>query len=120
MTLKKNISSGDKSTNLLSIFQGYFSSKFNLARIKFICLLISSLCKVKTVNFQKLSIGFDNKAATSSNYRRIQRFLADVILPMRWIAQLIFSLLPEKNNLILVMDRTNWKLGGKDINILML
>ena len=120
MTLKKNISSGDKSTNLLSIFQGYFSGKFNLARIKFICLLISSLCKVKTVNFQKLSIGFDNKAATSSNYRRIQRFLADVILPMRWIAQLIFSLLPEKNNLILVMDRTNWKLGGKDINILML
>lgn len=120
MTLKKNISSGDKSTNLLSIFQGYFSGKFNLARIKFICLLISSLCKVKTVNFQKLSIGFDNKAATSSNYRRNQRFLADVILPMRWIAQLIFSLLPEKNNLILVMDRTNWKLGGKDINILML
>ena len=120
MTLKKNISSGNKSTNLLSIFQRYFSSKFNLARIKFICLLISSLCKVKTVNFQKLSIGFDNKAATSSNYRRIQRFLADVVLPMRWIAQLIFSLLPEKNNLILVMDRTNWKLGGKDINILML
>ncbi len=120
MTLKKNISSGNKSTNLLSIFQRYFSSKFNLARIKFIYLLISSLCKVKTVNFQKLSIGFDNKAVTSSNYRRIQRFLADVVLPMKWIAQLIFSLLPEKNNLILVMDRTNWKLGGKDINILML
>ena len=39
---------------------------------------------------------------------------------MKWIAQLIFSLLPEKNNLILVMDRTNWKLGGKDINILIL
>ena len=120
MTPKKNISSGNKSTNLLSIFQRYFFGKFNLARIKFICLLISSLCKVKTVNFQKLSIGFDNKAATSSNYRRNQRFLADVILPMRWIAQLIFSLLPEKNNLILVMDRTNWKLGGKYINILML
>ena len=74
MTPKKNISSGNKSTNLLSIFQMYFFGKFNLARIKFICLLISSLCKVKTVNFQKLSIGFDNKAATSSNYRRIQRF----------------------------------------------
>ena len=78
------------------------------------------MCKVKSVNFQKLSTGFDNKAATLSNYRRIQRFLADVILPMKWIAQLIFSLLPEKDNLILIMDRTNWKLGGKDINILML
>ena len=83
MTLKKNISSGNKSTNLLSIFQRYFSSKFNLARIKFICLLISSLLKIKTLNFQKLLIGFDNKAATSGNYRRIQRFLADVVLPMK-------------------------------------
>ena len=103
MTLKKNISSGNKSTNLLSIFQRYFSGKFNLAKIKFIYLLISSLCKVKAANFQKLSIGFDNKAATSSNYRRIQCFLADVVLPMRWIAELIFSLLPKKNNLILVI-----------------
>ena len=120
MTLNKNISSGDKSTKLLPIFQKHFSNKLKLARIKFICLIISFLCKVKTVNFQKLSTGFDNKAATSSNYRRIQRFLADVILPMKWIAQLIFSLLPEKDNLILIMDRTNWKLGGKDINILML
>ncbi len=33
---------------------------------------------------------------------------------------LIFSLLPIKNNLILVIDRTNWKFGEKNINILML
>lgn len=120
MTLNKNISSGGKSSKLLPIFQKYFSNKLKLAGIKFICLIISPLCKVKSVNFQKLSTGFNNKAATLSNYRRIQRFLADVILPMKWIAQLIFSLLPEKDNLILIMDRTNWKLGGKDINILML
>lgn len=120
MTLNKNISSGGKSLKLLPIFQKYFSNKLKLAGIKFICLIISPLCRVKSVNFQKLSTGFDNKAATLSNYRRIQRFLADVILPMKWIAQLIFSLLPEKDNLILIIDRTNWKLGGKDINILML
>jgi hypothetical protein len=39
---------------------------------------------------------------------------------MQLIAKLIFSLLPQKDSLILVMDRTNWKLGEKNINILML
>jgi len=39
---------------------------------------------------------------------------------MIWVAKLIFSLLPEKDNLVLSMDRTNWKFGDKNINILML
>jgi hypothetical protein len=33
---------------------------------------------------------------------------------------MIFSLLPEKDNLSLSIDRTNWKLGQADNNILML
>ncbi len=36
------------------------------------------------------------------------------------IAQLIFSLLPDKENLKLSIDRTNWKFGQTDINIFML
>ena len=36
------------------------------------------------------------------------------------VSRLIFSILPIKNNLILVIDRTNWKFGEKNINILML
>jgi hypothetical protein len=39
---------------------------------------------------------------------------------MRIVSALIFNLLPNKNDLILVLDRTNWKFGSKDINILML
>lgn len=120
MTLKKNTSPSDKDTELLSIFQTHFTGFLNLARIRLICLFISSLCKVRSVNFSKLSIGFDHSAATSSNYRRIQRFLAQVELPMKWISIIIFSLLPQKDSLVLVMDRTNWKLGKKNINILML
>ena len=58
--------------------------------------------------------------AASSNYRRIQRFIAEVDLPMKWIAKLIFGLLPQKDSLVLVIDRTNWKLGEKNTNILML
>lgn len=41
-------------------------------------------------------------------------------LPMEWVTKLIFALLPEKGPLVLVMDRTNWKFGQSNINILML
>src|SRR5690554_3533442 len=120
MPLKKNTSSSDEDTQLLTVFQAHFTSFLNLARIRLICLFISSLCKVRSVNFSKLSSGFDNDVAASSNYRRIQRFIAEVDLPMKWIAKLIFGLLPQKDSLVLVIDRTNWKLGEKNINILML
>ncbi len=120
MLIKKNTSSEYKDTELLDVFKGHFTGLLNLARIRLICLFISSLCKVRSVNFSKLSCGFDNSVACSSNFRRIQRFIAEVDLPMRWMAELIFGLLPQKDSLTLVMDRTNWKLGQKNINILML
>src|SRR5690606_39392391 len=55
-----------------------------------------------------------------SNYRLIQRVIAEVELPMKWVSQLIFNLLPQKGSLVLVLDRRNWKLGEKNINLLML
>jgi hypothetical protein len=46
--------------------------------------------------------------------------MAQFNMPMETIARLVFCLLPSKTNLCLVLDRTNWKFGGKNINILML
>lgn len=120
MPLKINTSSSHEDIQLLTIFQTHFTDFLHLFRIRLICLFISSLCKVKSVNFSKLSAGFDTKSHASSNYRRIQRFIAEVELPMKWIAKLIFGLLPQKDSLVLVIDRTNWKFGEKNINILML
>ena len=37
---------------------------------------------------------------------------------MELVSKLIFKLLPEKENLTLIMDRTNWKFGEVNINIL--
>ena len=54
MTLTKNISSADKITNLLSVFQNYFGEKLNFARIRFICLFINALCKVKALISKRL------------------------------------------------------------------
>lgn len=120
MTLKKNTSPDGEYTQLLDVFSSHFTNLLNLARIRLMCLFVTTLCKVKSVNFSKLSIGFDTKTKSSSNYRRIQRFIAEVDLPMEWIAKFIFMLLPEKEHLVLVMDRTNWKFADSNINILML
>jgi hypothetical protein len=120
MPLKKNTSLSNKDTQLLDVLTNHFRDVLNLARIRLICLFINSLCKVKSVNFSKLSLGFDTKTKAASNLRCIQRFIAEVDLPMEWIAKFIFALLPEKDNLVLVMDRTNGKFGDSNINILML
>ncbi len=40
--------------------------------------------------------------------------------PLKIVSSLIFNLLPVKCDLVLVVDRTNWKFGTKSINILML
>ena len=120
MTLEKNSSTSVKDIELLTLFKAHFKGNLNLARIRFICLFIDALCKVKSVNFVKLSAGFATPADASSNYRRIQRFMAFADLSAIWVAKLIFSLLPLKKDLVLSIDRTNWKFGTKNINILML
>lgn len=54
-----------------------------------------------------------------SSLRRLQRFFARYVLDLDIIARVIFSLLPVKTELVLSMDRTNWKFGEFNINILM-
>lgn len=115
-----NTSHENKSTILLSKLQVYFGDKLNLARIKLISLFVTALCKVKSVNYDRLATAFDTQATKESSYRRIQRFMSEFDLPMKIISVLIYNLLPQKTNLTLVLDRTNWKFGTKNINILML
>ena len=115
-----NTSLSHEHKQLLAIFKTHFSEHLNLARVRLACYFIMALCKVKSVNYSKLSTGFDGLANTSSHYRRIQRFMAEVNFPMELVAKLIFSMLPNKEKIVLVIDRTNWKFGNKNINILML
>ena len=82
--------------------------------------MIISLCKVQTVSFERLVQGFECASKKDSCLRRIQRFMAGYVLDMDLIACLIFSLLPYKPPYRLLIDRTNWKFGQSDINILVL
>lgn len=120
MPLKRGINSSNEDTQILTVFQSHFTDFFNLAKNRLVCLFIRFLCKVRRVNFSKRSSEIDNNVAASSNYRRIQRFIAELELPMKWISQLIFRVLPQKDSLVLLIDRTTWKQGEKNSNILLL
>lgn len=109
-----------KDTSLVYVFQEHFKGKINLARVKLICLIVEALCKVKSVSYDRLASGFDVQVEKNSSYRRIQRFMASFDFSMEIVSKLIFSILPSNTKVILVLDRTNWKFGSKNINILML
>jgi hypothetical protein len=92
----------------------------NLARIKFLGIFICALCKVQSVGFEKLALALSSGAKSNSSLRRIQRFMADYVLDTDLIARFIFQILPHKPPYRLVMDRTNWKFGKTNINVLTL
>jgi hypothetical protein len=96
------------------------SLKWQKARTKFLVLLLKALIKMQTVNFIKLSQGIEGQAQQSSRLRRIQRFFAEFVFSEDSIAKLLFAMLPEIERCNLCLDRTNWKFGKSNINILML
>ena len=107
-----------KSSELVSKFHHLWG--WNLARVKFFVLFICALCKVQTVGFDKLASAFNSTADTASSLRRIQRFMAKYQLDSDVIARLIFRLLPHEPPYRLAMDRTNWKFGELNINVLVI
>jgi len=116
----KSIKVNYKSNELISILSENLSGKMNLARIKFFGMFICALCKVQTVGFEKLATAFETTAKSDSSLRRIQRFMAEYVLDTDLIARLIFKMLPHEPPYRLAMDRTNWKFGQTNINVLTL
>lgn len=115
-----NTSNESKNSILTAILCSTFGNKMNLARIKFFGLFICALCKVQTVCFEKLAASFDSEVRVDSSLRRIQRFMSEFMLDSNLIARIIFAMLPHQPPYRLAMDRTNWKFGKIDINILVI
>lgn len=89
------------------------------ARIMLFSHFILALIKVRTINLAELAVVFETKAQVSSNYKRLQRFFRHFEIDFDSIAKLIAHWLPQEP-WILALDRTNWKLGKVNINILVL
>ena len=115
-----NIRIESKNSILFETLSQIFGDNMNLARIKFFGLFICALSKVQSVCFEKLAISFDTDVKYESSLRRIQRFMSAYLLDTDIIARLVFALLPHKPPYRLAMDRTNWKFGSANINILVI
>ena len=105
-----------QSIELQVVMQGHFP--WHKARLQFTAAFILCVITLSSVNFTKLANGLNGKAKQKSNYRRIQRFFAHFDLPYDGVIELILQLLPVKSDFTISIDRTNWKLGKFNINIL--
>jgi hypothetical protein len=89
-------------------------------RLHTLVVLIQGLINARTVNLTHLAGTFHGPAKLSSNYRRLQRFFQYVRLDEDWLAKTLVTLLRLKPPYRLCLDRTNWRVGRKDVNLLVL
>lgn len=93
---------------------------WNKARITCFTNILIGLFLTRTVNLTSIAVAFEGETKRLSRYRRIQRFFSGFKIDYEVISRFIFLLFGFQSNLYLSMDRTNWKWGKSNINILML
>lgn len=104
---------------LVNILNGTFG--WNKARMECFARMLVALIKMRTVNLVELACALGGKAKLDSRYKRLKRFVSyfDFELPCiaDWVMR-VFGLLDKA--VYLSIDRTNWRWGKSNINILML
>lgn len=110
--------SPDELTELQSILQCNLGG--NKARTTLLSYLLTSILKVRSVNFKRLATGYHNGARLYSKLRRIQRFFREFEFAEAAYCRLLIDMLPVKGKYQLSLDRTNWKFGKININLLFL
>ena len=93
---------------------------WNRARISCLAQILQALICARTVNLTQISSFFKSHAKQESSYRRVRRFFSDFSFDRTVIIPFFLALFSLKKDLILILDRTNWKWGKKNINILLL
>lgn len=105
-------------TTLQQILQPRF--RLSKSRLETLCLIVVGMVSARTVNLSHLACERPTTALVASTYRRLQRFFQHVRLGPDWSAPLVVGLLGLDGPWHLALDRTQWKLGARDVNILML
>ncbi len=88
-------------------------------RLTMMSKLVLAVLKMCTVNFSQLALVLNASVQTDSNFKRIQRFMKGYRFCQRRFVQFAWSLYGDQGQWVaLSMDRTNWKFGRLNINIL--
>lgn len=92
-------------------------------RASFISLMVIALITMCSVSYSKLALVLNPAVKKASNFKRIQRFFKDFTFSFSTYISFVFKILRRdgiEDKFILAIDRTNWKFGVLNINILMI
>lgn len=90
------------------------------SRLATLAALVLGLVQSRTVNLSHLAVYLQGAAHPASKYRRLQRFFQFIRLDQDIAAWLVVHMLNLTRAKDVALDRTNWKFGSRDVNVLML
>lgn len=91
------------------------------SRLETLGMLVTGMISARTVNLSHVACERGaSGVAIASTYRRHQRFFQHVRLGPDWAAPMIAALAGGAERRVLVLDRTNWKIGESEVNLLVL
>lgn len=105
-------------SELKEILNGFI--KCNKYHTTCLAKILISMCIVKTVNLSEIACAMYGDAKQESRYRQLQRFFQKMIFDYDAIAHWIVKWFFVNGPWYLALDRTNWRWGKQDINILVL
>lgn len=90
------------------------------ARRNFVARIVMAVIVVRSVTVRGVASVHNPSVLMASNEQRIKRFVGEVSFESKLFAKLMRALLPIKTGRVITLERTNWQLGSRTINILML
>ena len=90
------------------------------SRLETLCMLVVGMIGARTVNLGHIASAGARGVQLASTYRRLQRFFQHVDLGPDWAAMIVARLIGPTGAWTLALDRTNWKIGTRDVNYLVL
>jgi len=91
-------------------------------RVTTLAFIVVAMVSARTVNLSHLAAERPGRVQVASTYRRLQRFFQYVRLRRDWAAPLVAELtgLRASKSWDLTLDRTQWRIGGHEVNFLVL
>ena len=91
------------------------------SRLETLCLLVIGMVSARTVNLGHIACERSGASVLiASTYRRLQRFFQHVRLGRDWTLPLVAELLGLQGSWHLALDRTQWSIGKREVNYLVL
>lgn len=112
----KTLRSRPPRPTLAAALQSAFT--FDARRLTVLAALVLAMISARSVVLYALKAHVQLPGSRTAHYQRLRRFV-QFDIPDAMYVQFVLSALPP-GDLWLILDRTNWKLGKSDINILLL